>query len=68
MTGKNMLPAPLKMATFSLPIEEGERAKLMAFMSSDSWERAENVRHATIQEYTKSLEHCVRWAEHDCMQ
>jgi hypothetical protein len=66
MTGKNMLPAPLKMATFSLPIEEGERAKLMAFMSSDSWERAENVRHATIQECTKSLEHCVRWAEHDC--
>ncbi|RFC38942.1 MAG: hypothetical protein DID90_2727552570 [Candidatus Nitrotoga sp. LAW] len=24
MNGENMLPAPLKMATFSLPIEEGE--------------------------------------------
>lgn len=46
MTKQNMLPAPPKMGTFSLTIEDGEQAKLMAFMSSDSWERAEKVRKA----------------------
>lgn len=66
MNKQNMLPAPLKTATLSLTIKEGERAKLMTFMSSDSWERAEKVRHATIQECTKSLKHCVRCAERDC--
>ena len=65
MNKQNVLPVPPKMATFSLTIEEGERAKLMAFMSSDSWERAKKVRHATIQEFTKSLEHFVRGAERD---
>jgi hypothetical protein len=59
MTKQNMLPAPPKMVTFSITIEEGEQAKLMAFMGSDSWERAEKARHATIQECTKSLKHCV---------
>lgn len=66
MTKQNMLPALPKMATFNLTIKEDERAKLMAFMSSDSWERAEKVRHETIQECTKSLEHCIRWAQRDC--
>ena len=62
MTKQNMLPAPPKMVTFSLTIEECEQAKLMAFMSSDSWERAEEVRKATIQECMNSLKHCVMWA------
>ena len=66
MTKQNMLPAPPRMVTFSLTIEEGEQAKLMAFMGSDSWERAEKARHATIQECTKSLKHCVMWAQRDC--
>ncbi|MDP1870710.1 MAG: hypothetical protein Q8K61_03690, partial [Gallionella sp.] len=43
-----------------------EQAKLMAFMSSDSWERAEEVRKATIHECTNSLKHCVMWAQRDC--
>lgn len=47
MTKQNMLPAPPKMVIFSLTIEEGEQARLMAFMSSDSWERAE-VAHKAI--------------------
>ncbi|MDP3497975.1 MAG: hypothetical protein Q8R84_10005 [Candidatus Nitrotoga sp.] len=54
------------MTTFSLTIEEGERAKLVAFMSSDAWEHPEKIRHATIKECTKSLEHCDRWAKRDC--
>lgn len=66
MTKQNMLPAPPRMVTFSLTIEEGEQAKLMAFMSSGSWERAEEVRKATIHECTNSLKHCVMWAQRDC--
>ena len=66
MTKQNMLPALPKMVTFSLTIEEGEQAKLMAFMSSDSWERAEEVRKATLHECTNSLKHCVMWAQRDC--
>ena len=66
MTKQNMLPALPKMVTFSLTIEEDEQAKLMAFMSSDSWERAEEVRKASIQECTNSLTHCVMWAQRDC--
>jgi len=54
------------MVTFSLTIEEDEQAKLMAFMSSDSWERAEEVRKASIHECTNSLKHCVMWAQRDC--
>jgi hypothetical protein len=46
MTKQNMLPAPPEMVTFSLSIDEGEQAKLMVFMSADSWERAEEVRKA----------------------
>lgn len=46
MTKQNMLPAPPKMVTFSLTIEEGEQAKLMVFINSDSWERAEKLRKA----------------------
>lgn len=46
MTKQNMLPALPKMATFSLTIEEGEQAKLMVFINSDSWERSEEVRKA----------------------
>ena len=61
-----MLPALPRMVTFSLTIEEDEQAKLMAFMSSDSWERAEEVRKASIQECTNSLRHCVMWAQRDC--
>ena len=53
MNKQNMLPAPPRMVTFSLTIEEGEQAKLMAFMGSDSWERAEKVRNASIQECTE---------------
>ncbi len=66
MNKQNVLPVPPKMATSSLTIEEGERAKLMAFMSPDSWERAKKIRHAAIHECTKSLKHYVRWAERDC--
>lgn len=66
MNNQNMLLTPPKMATFSLTIEEGERARLVAFMSSDSWEHAEKVRHATTQECTKSLGHYVRWAGRVC--
>jgi hypothetical protein len=66
MTKQNMLPALPKMVTFSLTIEEDEQAKLMAFMSSDSWERAEEVRKASIHECTNSLKHCVMWAQRDC--
>ena len=66
MTKQNMLPALPRMVTFSLTIEEDEQAKLMAFMSSDSWERAEEVRKASIHECTNSLKHCVMWAQRDC--
>jgi hypothetical protein len=66
MADQKIIPPPPKMVTFSLTIEEGEQAKLMAFMSADSWERAEEVRNASIQECTKSLKHCVMWAQRDC--
>lgn len=66
MTKQNMLPALPRMVTFSLTIEEDEQAKLMAFMSSDSWEQAEEVRKASIHECTNSLKHCVMWAQRDC--
>ncbi len=46
MTKQNMLPAPPKMVTFNLTIEEGEQAKLMVFINSKSWERSEEVRKA----------------------
>ena len=66
MNKPTTLPPLPKMVTFQITIEEGEQDKLMAYMNSDAWERADKVRNGTIQECTRSLVHCVSWAQRDC--
>lgn len=44
--------------TVTLPKDRA--AKLYAFMASDTWEKAEAAREATLEQCLDSLEHCMR--------
>jgi hypothetical protein len=61
------LPPRPEMATVTLTIPADKIAKLDAFMASDTWEKAQALREAGIDEGAKSLGHCLKFAlEQDC--
>lgn len=55
-----------KMKTFELTIPADQVPKLQAFMAADTWEKAQQVRAANLEQCVESLKHCVRWALKDC--
>lgn len=59
------IPDPDRMVEFTLTVPETDAPKLQAFMNSDSYEKAEAIRDADIEECTKSLEHCVNYASRE---
>lgn len=56
---------PNKKVTFTLTVPETDAPKLWAWMQSDNYERAEDIRKVDLAEGTKSLEHCVNYASRE---
>lgn len=52
-------PAPTGMVKVELTIERSKLGKIQAFMQSETWEKAEQIRQANQEECINSLEHCV---------
>lgn len=54
----------MRKVTITLP--DADLPKLQAWMHSDTWEKAEAIRKANLQEWLKSLEEALNWAlRHD---
>ncbi|WP_234085346.1 hypothetical protein [Azonexus sp. R2A61] len=54
------------MIRVSVTLPRADLAKLHAWMDSDTWEKAEAVRKARLDDCLKSLEHALNWAlRHD---
>ena len=56
---------PNRKVTFTYTVPETDAPKLLAWMQSDNYEKAEELRKANLAECTKSLEHCVNFASRE---
>lgn len=56
---------PNRKIEVTITIRASEYQKLQAWMQSDTYEKAEELRKANLAECTKSLEHCVNYASRD---
>lgn len=59
------IPDPNKLIQITFTLPEPDLPKLHAFMHSDQFEKAEELRKAKMAEWTKSLEHVVKYASHE---
>lgn len=55
-------PDPKKRIKVEMTLPEPDVKKLHAWMNSDQYEKAEEIRKADLAKCTKSLEHCVNFA------
>lgn len=64
---RTAIPPRPELTTVTLTVPADKLAKLDAWMSSDTWEKSQALREAKLDECTKSLGHCLRFAlEQDC--
>ncbi|UCV02330.1 hypothetical protein [Dechloromonas denitrificans] len=59
-------PSDDRMITLEVTVQRSEYPKLLAFMQSETWEKAEAARNANLTDCLKSMEIALNWAlKHD---
>lgn len=59
-------PSDDRMIKLEVTIPRSDYPKLNAFMSSDTWDKAEALRKANLNQCVDSLQHALKWAlQHD---